>query len=163
MPSSSNPVTRSVDICSDLSPYQKFFYALNANETQRQYPRRFQLFLDYLQISGSTIEDNTNSFYKLIEKNGTRWLGVGLLKFFMVQNPRAERSEISTETIRNYLKPIKLFCQMNGILINWKIITKGIKKGKRYSSDPSPSIAEIEKLLGYPDRRIKPIVIVMIS
>ena len=52
---------------------------------------------------------------------------------------------------------------MNGVLINWKIITKGIKKGTRYSTDRPPFIAEIEKLLEYPDRRIKPIVLVMIS
>ena len=51
---------------------------------------------------------------------------------------------------------------MNGVLINWKIITKRIKKGNRYSSDRPPTISEIEKLLGYPDRRIKPIVLVMI-
>ena len=94
---------------------------------------------------------------------GTRWLEVELLKFFRLQNQRAERNEISRETIRNYLKPIKLFCIMNGVLINWNIITKGIKKGSRYSNDRPPTISEIENLLKYPDRRIKPIVLVMIS
>ncbi len=34
-----------IDISTDLSPYQKFSYALNAAESQRQYPRRFQSFL----------------------------------------------------------------------------------------------------------------------
>jgi hypothetical protein len=137
---------QSIDLSADLSPYQKFSYALNAPESQRQNPRRFQQFLDFLQIKGPTIEENVNSFYKLIENNGSRWLEVELLKFFRLQNQRAERKEISTETIRNYLKPIKLFCQMNGVLINWKIITKGIKKGHRYSSDRPPSIVEIEKI-----------------
>jgi hypothetical protein len=123
---------QSSDISTDLSPYQRFLYALNSQETQRQYPRRFQQFLDYLQLKELTIEENVNLFYKLIEKNGTTWLELELLKFFRLQNQRAERSEISTETIRKYLKPVKLFCQMNGVLINWKIITKGIKKGSRY-------------------------------
>jgi integrase len=154
---------QSIDITTDISPYQKFSYALNSQETQRQCPRRFQQFLNYLQLKELTIEANIDSFYKLIEKNGTSWLELELLKFFRLQNQRAERNEISTETIKNYLKPIKLFCQMNGVLINWKIITKGIKKGNRYSSDRPPTIAEIGKLLGYPDRRIKPIVLVMIS
>ncbi len=52
-----------------LSPYQKFIYALNAPESKRQYPRRFQVFLDYLKINELSIEEKTNSFYKLIEQN----------------------------------------------------------------------------------------------
>ncbi len=165
----SDPVTTAIDSSliisnsSVLSPYQKFVYALNAPESKRQYPRRFQVFLDYLKINELTIEDKTNLFYKLIEQHGINWFESELLKFFTIQNQRAERKEISTETIKNYLKPIKLFCQMNNILLNWKLITKGIKKGNRYSSDRPPSIEEIEKLLKYPDRRIKPIVLVMIS
>ena len=43
------------------------------------------------------------------------------------------------------------------------LISKGIKKGNRHSSDRPSSIKEIEKLLKYPDRRIKPIVLVMVS
>ena len=124
MPYSSINCPNPLDVSIDLSPYQKFSYALNAPESQRQYPRRFQQFLDHLKISESSIEDNINTLYKLIEKNGSKWLEPELLKFFRLQNQRAERNEISTETIRNYLKPIKLFCQMNGVLINWNLITK---------------------------------------
>jgi hypothetical protein len=36
---------------------------------------------------------------------------------------------------------------MNRIDINWKIISKGLKKGVRYSNDRPPSIEEIRKLL----------------
>lgn len=62
------------------------------------------------------------------KESGRDMLGNELLKFFTIQNLRAESGEISTETIKNYLKPIKLFCEMNRITINWKIISKRIKK-----------------------------------
>ena len=52
---------------------------------------------------------------------------------------------------------------MNRITVNWKIISKGIKKGVRYSNDRPPTIEEIKKLIQYPDRWVKSIVLVMIS
>ena len=68
VPFSSIDYPQPIDVSIDLSPYQKFSYALNAPESQRQYPRRFRQFLDYLKISGPTIEDNINTLYKVINK-----------------------------------------------------------------------------------------------
>ena len=84
-------------------------YALNSPESKRQYPRRLQVFLDYLHIDRLTVEEKTNMLYDLITKNGTQWLENQLIKFFAMQNERAESNEISSETIRNYYKPVKLF------------------------------------------------------
>lgn len=148
---------------SNLLPYQKFMYVLRAPETKRQYPRRLQVFLDYLNIHGLTIEEKSNIFYELANEKGRNWLESELMRFFAYQNQRAENKEISTQTINNYLKPVKLFCEMNGIVINWKMISKGIKRGDRCSNDRPPLHAEIAKLLEYPDRRIRPIVLIMIS
>lgn len=100
----------------------KFIYALRSSESKRHYPKRLKVFLDYLQIKDLSIEEKSNSFYGLIIERGVSWLEGELIKFFTVQNQRDERKEISTETIKNYLKPVKLFCEMNGIIINWKII-----------------------------------------
>jgi hypothetical protein len=122
----------------EYSPYLRFSYALNAPESKRQYPKRFKVFLDYLdlELGNSSIEERINKFYyDYIIKKGNKWLENELLKFFRLQNERAERNEISTQTIPNYYKPIKLFCDMNGISITWKLITKGIKKGQRHSDD----------------------------
>lgn len=52
---------------------------------------------------------------------------------------------------------------MNDIILNWVKITKGLPKVKYYSDDRAPTLDEIRILLGYPDRRLKPIVYTMIS
>jgi hypothetical protein len=78
------------------------------------------------------------------------------------QVDRANRKIISKSTVRNFYKPIKLFCEMNNIILNWKIISKGIPLAT-YSKDRIPTVDEILEVLKYPDRRIKPIVYTMIS
>ena len=44
---------------------------------------------------------------------------------------RVDRKEITGATVRNYLKSIKLFCEMADIPITWKKITRGLPRGKR--------------------------------
>ena len=39
----------------------------------------------YFQLKELRIEENVNSFYKAIEKNGTSWLELELFKFFRLQ------------------------------------------------------------------------------
>ena len=51
-----------IQVCENnnyLTPFQKFIYALRAQETKRQYPKRLQIFLNYLQIHGKTIEEKS--------------------------------------------------------------------------------------------------------
>jgi hypothetical protein len=76
---------------------------------------------------------------------------------------RAEEGIIQESTLANYLKPIKLFCKMNDIILNWDKINITFPKGKSYSDDRAPTREEIKELLKYPDRRIKPIILVMAS
>ena len=58
---------------------------------------------------------------------------------------RVNRKEITGSTVRNYLKSIKLFCEMADIPIAWKKITRGFPRGKNYADDRIPTIEEIQK------------------
>jgi hypothetical protein len=62
-------------------------------------------------------------------KNDHKWLLNNVLKFLLVQKERVERKEITGTTVHNYVKTIKLFCEMSDLLLPWMKITRGLPKG----------------------------------
>jgi hypothetical protein len=52
---------------------------------------------------------------------------------------------------------------MNRISIFWDIISHSIPKVKKHANDRIPTVEELKKLVEYPDRRIKPIVLLSVS
>jgi hypothetical protein len=142
-------------------PLANFLYALKAPETKRQYPRRFKVFLDFLQLDGM-FEEQTREFLIRARQNG-RWVQDNFMRFILFQKERAKREEISESTISNYYKATKLFCEMNDLAIGWKKIARGLPVGRRAANDRAPTLEEIQKLVEYPDRRLKPIIYTMVS
>lgn len=96
-------------------------------------------------------------------RNDGNWVFRSIVGFIQIQKERVDKKEITGSTIRNYVKAIKLFTEMNDILISWKKITRGLPKGRKCADDRAPTIEEIRKIAEYPDRRIKPIVYTMVS
>ena len=74
-----------------------------------------------------------------------------------------EREEITAATLYNFVKALKLFCEMSEIPISWKKITRGLPKVRRFADDRAPTIEEIRKMTEYPDRRMKAIIYTMAS
>ncbi len=52
---------------------------------------------------------------------------------------------------------------MNDIVINWRLVTRGMPRGNHAANDRFPTIEEIIQILKYPDVRIKAIVLTMAS
>ena len=142
-------------------PLQNFVYALKAPDSKRQYPRRFEYFLDYLGLTG-TLKEKCLIFCEQA-KQEPLWTQHQIMQYIEFQKERAVKGEIAESTINNYYKSLKLFCEMNDIILNWKKIAKGKPQHRDYANDRAPTKAEIKKLLDFPDRRIKVIVLVMIS
>jgi hypothetical protein len=150
------------------NPLAMFMYALKAPESKRQYPKRLKVFLDFLtsqnELSCSDLENQCREFMTKSQTN-PKWANNKLMDFVLYQKERVYKNEIVYATIRNYLKTVKLFLEMNSDvpIVNWKRITKGLRSGKSAANDRAPTIEEIKKLVEYPDRRIKPIIYCMVS
>jgi hypothetical protein len=52
---------------------------------------------------------------------------------------------------------------MNDIVVTWKKISRGLPKPRRFADDRALALDEIQKIIQYPDRRIKPIILTMSS
>jgi integrase len=91
------------------------------------------------------------------------WAFHCIIKFMQFQRERVEREEITASTLRNFVKAIKLFCEMCDIPIAWKKINRGLPKIRRFADDRAPTIEEIQSICEYTDRRIKGIVFTMAS
>jgi hypothetical protein len=148
-----------------LNSYSNFLYALKSPEVRRQYPKLLKFFLDTIQFElDKPLEERV---YLLFQESvaKTKWLETKIIRFVEYQKQRVEGKEIAAGTLKNYVKVIKLFCQMNEIenLVLWKKIKIGMPKVKEQADDRAPTLEEIRKLIEYPDIRLKPIVFTMIS
>jgi hypothetical protein len=142
-------------------PMAVFLYAVKSPESKRQYPRRFKMFLDFLGLAGS-LKEQAEEFLKNA-KLDPEWVQNNLIQFISYHNDRAKRGEISVSTIPNYYRATKLFCEMNDIVLGWKKIARGMARVRKAANDRAPTLEEIQLLIEYPDRRIKPIVYTMVS
>jgi hypothetical protein len=142
-------------------PLSIFLYALKAPESKRQYPRRFKMFMDYLNLKG-TIQEQAKQFLAKARTN-PQWAQDNLIQFIAYQNKRVNQGEISSSTIPNYYRATKLFCEMNDLTLGWKKIARGLAKVRKAANDRAPTLEELRQLTEYPDRRIKPIVYTMAS
>ncbi len=138
-------------------------FALKSPLTREKYQNRMDKFFDFVGSDGINVEDKSSSFVRKSESEGNQWVFNSVLRFMLYQIERVNKKEIVGSTVQNYLKSIKLFCEMADINIQWKKITRGLPKGKSHADDRIPTDAEIQQLLGYPDRRIKAIVYTMTS
>ena len=91
------------------------------------------------------------------------WLMNVIIQFLQYQKRRVSHREITASTLRNYVKVLKLFCEMNDLLVPWEKLTRGLPRAKNYADDRVPRLDEIQKILTYPDWRIKAIVCTMAS
>jgi hypothetical protein len=152
------------DVAGNRNHMRRFMYALKSPETRRQYPRRLKVFLDFLGTGCASLDEQALLLLDKVAKD-PRWFEDRFMDFIGFQLARVSSGEISESTIPNYYKATKLFLEMNdaSTSANWKKISRGLPKGRQAANDRAPTKEEIQKLVEYPDRRIKPIVYTMIS
>ena len=79
---------------------------------------RLGKFLDFLNLQeDSTLKGKARVFGEK-GRNDNIWAFNGVLSFIQLLKERVDRKEITAGTIRNYVKSIKLFCQMVNTILS---------------------------------------------
>jgi integrase len=146
---------------SRVDPLTEFFDSIKNEWTKKNYTKRLKLFFDYLKLQGD-FKAQAKEFQSRA-KQDPQWATLSINEYMRYQKLRAQNGEISESTVPNFYKPIRLFCEENDVLLNWKKISRRIPRGRSAADDRVPTLDEIKKLLQYPDRRVKIAVLLMLS
>lgn len=145
------------------SSYDMFMYSIANELTRKYYERRLKKFFDYVGFDlQSDLGQRCNSFAGRGIIDG-EWALNQVISFLQFQKERVQKREIAAATLKNFVKAIKLFCEVSDVRIPWKKITRGLPRARAAANDRAPTIEEIQKLVQYPDRRIKAIISTMAS
>jgi hypothetical protein len=86
-----------------------------------------------------------------------------IISFISIQNSRAKRGEITSGTVSNSLKAIRLLLEMNDVSLNWKKIRRVLPRARRYALDRIPTVKEIQEIVEAADLRGKALTLVLAS
>ncbi len=145
------------------NPYCMLKFSIRSESTRKYYERRIRRFFDFIEFSPDKgIEERFNTFAEYARKD-INWALTKIIAFLQFQKERTEKGEITAATLSNFVKPLKLYCEISDVKIPWRKIVRGLPRGREAANDRAPTLEEIRKLVEYPDRRIKPIVYTMAS
>ncbi len=143
------------------SPMADFIDWRLAPLTRQQYIIRLKMFFDSLGLGGDL--DKQSREFLVRTKKDKEWAQNGLKYFIRDKKQMVEAGQLAEASIRNFYKPVRLFCKVHEITLSWDRITMTIPTGRRFANDRAPTKEEVEKIIEYPDRRIGSIVLVSCS
>jgi hypothetical protein len=128
-----------MSVQSEDNPITLMLFGLKSPESKRQYPQRLKVFMDYAIPDGDMAQQSRILLKKAVEDS--KWIENTIISFIQFQMQRLARNEIVPGTIRNYIKSLKTFLEMNDFLvgINWKKINRGLPLCKDAADDRPPT------------------------
>ena len=142
-----------------------FRYTIPAKGTEKDSLIRLSFFFNFHKISGgSNLNEQASNFLAQVAANpNPKYAHDCLLKYSRHLKGRFDRKEIKSGSVRNYLFAPKLFYEVNELKLEWRQIKRGLPVANYVAHDRAITLEEIRKLVAYPDRRIKVIVLIILS
>jgi hypothetical protein len=114
----------------ETNAYSLFVYAIRSQVTRDYYLRRLRIFFNHINLEPNlTMEERCNHFANK-GTNDPSWAFNCIVKFLQYQKERVGKEDITGATLRNFIKAIKLFCEMSDISIQWKKLLEDYQKSE---------------------------------
>jgi hypothetical protein len=154
-------------------PYQLFLDSIRSPSTERRYKNLLYTFLKlipnqfYINTLGKTPKDRdaktlAKFFVELSRKDMDMCSDI-IATYIKEDRKRVESGEISSQTIPNHIKPIKVLLDANRIPIHWKSLNKLLPRREAKSKDRAYTKDEIQKMLGVTNDITDKVIILMFS
>jgi hypothetical protein len=143
--------------------------------TKQHYKGKLKEFFDFVGLPGISLDEQGQAFLarakveknnNSIKENNDYWAEDIIQSFLDNQRQRVEKGELAASTLQTFYAPIRAFCsvhQRDLPFIDWKGIQRTLPDSRTYSNDRAPTREEIQKVIKYPNRMLKPVVLAMCS
>jgi hypothetical protein len=135
--------------------YELFSAAIRSPATRDPYERKLLGFLKRANLSPDGLMQFAKENPSAAEKKIISLLSQDRLKI--------EKGEITAGTVNNWLKAVRLFLEMNDVVLNWKKIRRMLPTIRRYALDRVPTLEELREILDAADVRGKALTLVLVS
>jgi len=134
-----------------IKPIQRFFEALKTPSSRLNYPLWINQFFEYGHIDGDglvnlkldEIEDLIFSYIMRLKNKVDKG-------YYLIDKKTGKKTfrKLSPNSLRPMIAPIKLFCDINNILLNWKYLMKILPPQRPAKNQGAWTNQEIQKMLG---------------
>jgi hypothetical protein len=132
--------------------YQLFKNAIRSDKSLQLYKQHLFHFCDFLKMTTEQIVstysggENVKALINLQHK---------IEDYVILLQTKVRNKEITAMTATVMVPPVKLFCEMNDIILNWRKINKLLPHGNDNATDEAYTREQIKKMLDYSDLRAK--------
>ncbi len=161
------------NVNSRSDPYQLFLDSIRSPSTLRRYENLLYTFLKlipnqiYTNSLGKTPNDREEStlakFFVELARKDIDLASDVIATFIKEGKKRVTSGEISSQTLPNHIKPIKVLLDANRIPIHWKSLNKLLPRRESKSQDRAYTKEEIQKMLDISNDLTDKVIILMFS
>jgi integrase len=140
--------------------YQLFKNAIRSEKSLQLYKQNLWHFCDFIKMTTEEIVSEYSSSENVKESIKLQRM---IEDYVLLLQTKVRNEEISPVTGIVMIPPIKLLCEMNDIILNWRKINKLMPHGNDNAADEAYTREQIKKMLEYSDLRAKIPILFMAS